>query len=247
MPESGKGSDQLLSLSDEDLLQDLELHFRQSGLCPSKKFHQWATFRLDVLRDFTIQSDWQRLEEMGVTRECLAVAMMLINLAPGIDPLLKQYSRNKRQRQAKAEMLLSPIPVLEEIAQVRKGMYEESAREEIEKAHDYPTPDSIINGLRLTADLLLMGDKLLDAIEANSMLEIAKYGLAGVVRRVTARYHDREVSALTGAALQKPDYDETAHRVWRIRNYPRLEHGIPRIVPVALHAINTVLLHAEEK
>lgn len=32
-------------------------------------------------------------------------------------------------------------------------------------------------------------------------------------------YHDREVSALAGAALGNFDYDETAHRVWRIRSY----------------------------
>ena len=40
-------------------------------------------------------------------------------------------------------------------------------------------------------------------LRSNSFLELAQYVFAGLVKRVTDRYHDREVSALTGAALLK--------------------------------------------
>ena len=195
--------------------------------------------------EFAIESDWQRLEKMGVTRECMAIAMMLINIAPSADYMLKQYVGNKQRREKKVEVLLSPISVLEEIAQIAEGIYKDTAPEEFLKTWGYPPPRSIIKGLQAWADFLLMGDKFFDAIEANSVLEIAKYGLAGVVKRVTARFHDREVSALTGAALQMTDCDETAHRVWRIRNYGRLEQGVVRFLPVILQALNVVLLPSD--
>jgi hypothetical protein len=53
-------------------------------------------------------------------------------------------------------------------------------------------------------------------------------------------FHDREVSALVGAALGNFDYDETAHRVWRIRSYERLEASFS-IGPKLLQAMNDVL------
>jgi hypothetical protein len=70
---------------------------------------------------------------------------------------------------------------------------------------------------------------------------MAKYSLASVVKRVSGKFHDCEVSAMPGAALGNFEYDETAHRVWRIRNYDRLERCLP-LAPMALQALNNVMV-----
>ena len=232
-------------LSEQDLLQQMVQNFRQMGLRRSEKFEQWADYRFGLLKDFTIKADWQRLERMGVTRECMAIAMMLINIAPHLDYLFKQHFDNKRQRQAKADALLAAIPVVEEIGNIWEEELLETAPKEFVKAWE-PLPSSVIKCLREWANFILMGDTFLSVLEANSILEVAKYGLAGLVRRVTAGFHDREVAALTGAALQKEDYDETTHRVWRIRNYKRFEQTMLWFLPVALQALNIVLVHPSD-
>ena len=85
------------------------------------------------------------------------------------------------------------------------------------------------------------GELLFEVLEANSLTEIAKFALAATVNSATGRFYDREVSALTGAALQKSDYDETAHRVWRIRNFDRLAKTPARFAVVLLETLNDVV------
>lgn len=72
-------------------------------------------------------------------------------------------------------------------------------------------------------------------------MDVVKYAFAGFVKRVTGTYHDREVSAVIGAALQNSDYHMEAHRFWRKRMYDRLERTVPAVA-LALQAANTVLL-----
>jgi hypothetical protein len=56
-----------------------------------------------------------------------------------------------------------------------------------------------------------------------SLVELFKYVLASYVKRSTGRFHDRNVSALIGALTQSSDFNEVAQRMWRSRNYKRLD------------------------
>jgi len=103
-----------------------------------------------------------------------------------------------------------------------------------------PSLEATTNGVKHYALMLTWGEPIYDFIGANSIVELAKYALAGLVKSKTGKFHDREVSELTGAALQKSDYDETAHRVWRIRTYARLDKSFP-IASRLLHAFDDAL------
>jgi hypothetical protein len=76
-------------------------------------------------------------------------------------------------------------------------------------------PKMTADSLHVYANLLFIRELFLEALDANSGEEIAKYTLVSAVRRITGKYHDREVSGIMGAFLGRNDYDETAHRVWR--------------------------------
>jgi len=59
--------------------------------------------------------------------------------------------------------------------------------------------------------------------QAHSSDSIPKYLISAYVKRATGDFHDAQVSALIGSALGTGTCDETAHRMWRSRNYAQLE------------------------
>ncbi|MGE0405856.1 MAG: gamma-glutamylcyclotransferase [Candidatus Korobacteraceae bacterium] len=227
------------SPSTEEVFSKVTAFLRERGTRRSDRIYQWATSRLDQLKDFHIEQDWKRLEELGVAREVLAAAGMLINIAPIFDFMFKTFFGDKRQRQARSRALLTPIPALKELDQLWASFGVDS--ESFASATKQLSPRSIISGLEHYSELMVFGENIFEILDANSALEVARYTLAGLAKRVTGSFHDREVSALTGASLQKADYDETAHRVWRIRNYSRLDASGAAYIPTALHALNVVL------
>ncbi len=59
--------------------------------------------------------------------------------------------------------------------------------------------------------------------ESHSLDEVSKFILSNYVERTTGRPHDRCVSGLIAAVVNSPEYTEVAYRMWRNRNYDRLE------------------------
>ena len=70
--------------------------------------------------------------------------------------------------------------------------------------------------------------------EAHSLAEVSKYVLSSYVERMTGRPHDRNVAVLIGAITDSPEYDEVAYRMWRHRNYDRLEKHFSRLTEFAV-------------
>jgi hypothetical protein len=203
-----------------------------TGLRKGGTFSKWTEFRLGLLKDFHITADIQRLVEWGINKETLNVSLFFINLAPMLDYFFKEMFGDKRTRLRNARSLATAAAVLENMSKLVPGMPDTFGK--------IPSLDITANGVKHYASMLVWGETAYEFIGANSLVEVTKYALAGLVKNKTGKFHDREVSALTGAALQKFDYDETAHRVWRIRNYGRLEKSFP-IAPRFLHAFDNAL------
>lgn len=206
--------------------------FATAGLRKGGKFSNWTEFRLGLLREFHITADIERLVKWGINKETLNLSLFFINLAPALDYFFKEMFGDKRTRRRNAKSLETAAAVLESMSKLVPGMSGTLGT--------IPNLDTTANGVRHYAAMLTWGEKIYEFVGANSIEELAKYALAGLVKSKTGKFHDREVSALTGAALQKFDYDETAHRVWRIRTYTRLEKSFP-IAPRFLHAFDDIL------
>ena len=71
--------------------------------------------------------------------------------------------------------------------------------------------------------MVVLAKKLSVDTETRSIRDFLKYILAGYVKRATGRYHDKGVSALLADVAGPPDYNEVAQRMWRLRNYQRME------------------------
>jgi hypothetical protein len=162
----------------------------------------------------------------------MIIALTAINIAPVFDRIFREHL-DKRSRQHLVKQLLAPIPALKKLDGMMADTIKKFPGTTIGRA------DLLIVNLQHFANMMTWADDLKEVLGSNSFLELAKFAFAGLVKRVTKKYHDREVSALTGAALLNSDYDETTHRVWRIRNFPRLEAKCP-VAPNALQALNSV-------
>jgi hypothetical protein len=239
LPEQPDSSERMPSLLEEMRSRLTEISVAEmtealasTGLRKGGKFSEWTEFRLGLLKDFHITADIQRLVDWGINKETLNVSLFLINLAPALDYFFNEMFGDKRTRLRNRKSLVTAAAVLESMSKLVPGMPDMLGK--------IPSLDSTANGVKHYASMLVWGETIYEFIGANSIVEVTKYALAGLVKSKTGKFHDREVSALTGAALQKFDYDETAHRVWRIRTYVRLEKSFP-IAPRLLHAFDDVL------
>lgn len=73
--------------------------------------------------------------------------------------------------------------------------------------------------------------------------DLAQWALVLHVKKATGRFHDSEVSYLIGCALDKPEYDENAHRVWRHENSERLDASVKAlgVLPGTRHLFGSLL------
>jgi hypothetical protein len=86
-----------------------------------------------------------------------------------------------------------------------------------------PHPATVVKALRLYARALGMFDTISKETQAHSAESFPRYLISAYVKRATGSFHDRDVSTLIGSVVCSPTYDEIAHRMWRSRNYKKLE------------------------
>jgi hypothetical protein len=201
---------------------------------PDSLLNQWGQLFLQSFNSFNIKPDTERLVSLGVRPQTIAIAMMGIKLSLQFDRMFGQFG-DKRTRRRRARALLAPLAVLEELANLMGEL-----PPELPAADKFPRPAKIISDLKFLSSALGWGEWLYEFLGANSLFEVSKFALASLVREVTGKFHDREVSSLTAAALRNDEYDETRHRVWRISNYKRLQ-GSVSIATRLLVALNMVV------
>jgi hypothetical protein len=194
---------------------------------------EWSRLYLQSLESFNIHPDIDRLEGLGIRRETVAIAMMAIKLAPHFDDMFGSLG-DKRTRRRRAKTLLSPIPVLQDLAAIFGKPPAELPMDKI------PNPTKLISELKFFSSIFNWGEWLYEFLGVNSLFEVSRFALASLVFEITGKFLDREVSNLVGASLGDYDYDENRHRVWRISNYERLQRNAP-IATRLLVALNTVV------
>jgi hypothetical protein len=184
------------------------------------------------------RKELDRLLELGVCGESIVAAVFLIEFLPTIDAVFRSFLGDIQDKKRKAKCLGTAANVMEDIAKYlsRGAMDKNDALANNALLSAGQTAES----LHFYASAIFFREDLLAALDANSGLEIAKYVFASSIRKITGKYHDREVSGLIGVLLSLPDYDETAHRVWRIRTLRRLNPTCSGL-PTLLHALNSAV------
>jgi hypothetical protein len=81
---------------------------------------------------------------------------------------------------------------------------------------------SVVSELRFYIRCIKAAELLQSDTEIRTAEELAKYLLTSYVHEMTGDFRDRHVSVLI-EDLTSSEYSEEAHRMWRFRNYKRLE------------------------
>jgi hypothetical protein len=98
---------------------------------------------------------------------------------------------------------------------------DEAQREQFRKIGRLPL-SSLVSELGFYIRLINGADRIAVDTESHSLVEVCKYLLASYAKRATGNFHDRNVSGLI-EELSGSSYEELAQRMWRRRNYSRLD------------------------
>lgn len=199
---------------------------------------QWSERYLNPFGSF-IEQEMERLTGLGITRDTLALAMRAISLSRQIDAGFSELG-DRRARHRRAETLLKPVPVLQDLATMFGTIPDEVPGAKL------PNPAQIITDLKLLSSMWHWGEWLHEFLGGNSFFEVSRFALASLVCEVSEHFLDSEVSCLISAAIDDADYDENRHRVWRINNSERLRENT-QMATCLLLALNEVFSQSPNK
>jgi len=83
-------------------------------------------------------------------------------------------------------------------------------------------PQKVVSELELYIRLFGFTKSIRKETGTHSLEEVIKYVLSDFVKRLTRRFHDRNTSGVIAGITGKSEYNEIAHRMWRLRNFNRL-------------------------
>jgi hypothetical protein len=200
------------------------------------------------LSQWAAEADFDDLCRKGCNEVSLALAFWSFEIAQRTERLWRRVIPTARRRQQVARKLENAADVLEELhsswnlavlAELKKslpGNPPESATSDQEilsmisrmepgwlPNSPAPFPVAMIRSLRLYAGIVNFFSTISKETQAHSSDSIPRYLISAYVKRSTGDFNDARVSALICRSLGVEAYDETAHRVWRSRNYERLE------------------------
>lgn len=215
----------------------------KQGIDMADEFHQWAIAKRDSLKKFGADRSFDELCRSGC--QSLPLAMILASIRPLVSLEMKwrEVLGSPRQQGQRIRALEKAAVALEDLQasfadavladyrrlvppdmleSVRKELINPSDLETIWPKTTAPHPATTIHTLRQYVSFLGKFGSIAEETRISSPDMLWKYTLSAYVKRATGGFYDAQVSALIGAVLNEV-YDETAHRMWRSRNYERMD------------------------
>jgi hypothetical protein len=221
--------------------------FAKRGLNLTSRLGDWSGAKRESLDPYSSRKSFDDLCGHGCKELPLAVAMAIAQPLRSFERKWKQTTGTARQRQQRIRVIEKAAATLEGLlgsladsfVEDWRGFIAAESREEIRQEmirpiDDWPTwapmsdPAVVIRDLRTYASFLQLFELTRNDTAVASAEMVAKYLFSAYVFRATGQFHDAGVSVLIGAVLGVP-YDETAHRMWRNRNYKRIDKKLSGI------------------
>jgi len=208
---------------DEQALWNLYRQTRQSAGIDIDRFYEDCAENVkQALPSPGAREDFAELCKDGCHAQAVAAIITLIRYCPQFEDFWKMIVGPSENRQGVMRALENAAAALEDVFRIPIALEGEKNREEFAKAGRIP-PSRMISELRVYSGLIKLAESVRVDAEVHSLAEVSKYFLSSYVIRMTGGFHDRNVSGLVGEAAGLPEYNEVAHRMWRHRNYERLE------------------------
>jgi len=206
---------------DEAALWDVYAEIMISrGIDLNKLAATWSKQAKDRLASPGARSDFEELCVHGCSPVVLAFILAVMRFSPEL-PALWSHIAGPREQRRKVGLLF------DRTAQKVEEAFRDWAKAGI-KMPPYLTakgivpPPTVVASLRFYSRFLNL-EKSLTSDETRSGEEVTKYMLASYVKKATGRFRDRNAATIIGEIFGDADYNEVAQRMWRSRNYARLD------------------------
>jgi len=214
---------------EEQALWNAYRESRQSrGIDFDQHFAKWAEREAQKLNSPGAQEDFAELCKDGCNPQVLAAIITLIRYCPRFESIWAMVGPPEN-RQKVAGILENAAATLENVFRGFMTVEDENDRAEFAKIGRV-SPSRMVSELRLYGRFINMAKLLAVDTEAHSLEEVSRYILSSYVDRATGRPHDKNVSGLIAEITYSPHYNEVAYRMWRNRNYERLEKHFSWII-----------------
>jgi hypothetical protein len=177
----------------------------------------------------TAKSDYSELCSKGCSPVILSAICWLLRNTSKIQEFISLVFETSRDRQRYAKTLDRAATVLEMFIAPTQA---EHGQKDWFAGIDVSPPAKLAADLKTYVEVLHMPDRIVKHLEARSLPEFLTFLLTAYVMLATGRYRDRNVSAIISELHRVRGYDDVRHRMWRNRNYARLNEQLA--TPLAL-------------
>jgi hypothetical protein len=182
----------------------------------------WGKEEAKALETWSVRADFDELCTHGCRPEILALLIASFRFNPNLENFWTEMVGHPDNRQKTTKTLENAAVALETLFGRLIESEDEGQRAEFTKLRRLPI-SAVVSELRFYIKFITLAERLSVYAESNSLTEICKYILAGYVKRSRGIFHDINVSALIAVLTDSQGFDEVAHRMWRSRNYKRLD------------------------
>lgn len=208
------------------------------GVNLNKAVKNWAAREIAALKAPGAQTDVRELCDEGCSPAILSCIQAAMRFSPELPSFWSHIAGpvNERRKVARA---------LERIAKTFEDSFQIAISGDMKlpqrlTSQGIASPKMVVASLRFYSKILNIEQTLTSTGETRSGLEVTKYLLVGYVAKATGHYRDRNTASIIGEILGRSDYDEVAVRMWRHRNFDRLDGNFAGIVSF-LYAMGVVI------
>jgi hypothetical protein len=215
--------------------------YRTKGVDIAQFYAELAAEEKQRLRSPGARDDFTELCEDGCFQLVLAAIVALFRFSPRLENLWTVMVGTAYRREKTTKTLEKAAATLEGLFGGLISAEDEAQREQFRKMGRLPL-SSLVSELRFYNKVINGADRIAVDTESHSLVEVCKYLLASYVKRATGDFHDRNVSGLIEELISS-SYEESAQRMWRKRNYSRLDKHFAWVTDLLIVA-SVVVAHS---
>jgi hypothetical protein len=167
------------------------------------------------------RADFTKLCKDGCFPIALAALVALLRLSPQLESYWAELVDRPDDREKSARDLEKAVKTIESLfGNVISA--EKAGENELAKIGHLPV-SQVTSELRFYIQFINFAATLSAEMEIRSPVELSKYLLTSYIRKMTGRFHDKNVSGLIQELVGPANYDEVNQRMWRNRNYKRID------------------------
>lgn len=189
---------------------------------------QWAIRQEESFASLGAALDFKELRENGCVPEILAILVAFLRWSPTLEDFwTKLYSVHSDRRRV-SNNLKKTAKLIESFFSFTILLEDEELISKFIEVGRI-APGRLASELKMYARLLDFVDLLPHEAKTRSLADFAKFSLTEYAKLATGRFRDRNVSSLIAETIGPSDYNEVAHRMWRLRNFRRMNSHFQKL------------------